>query len=803
MKGSPIIRRRRRLATNAGPSFSMSITGLTANPTHGDTAQIGVQLTAVASGWSDGAPASVAFTWNGIAGTPSGTGNANYTPVAGDDLNSISVTATPADTYDAKNSATYTVRYAAPAEDAAPSTSGSATTGQSLTGVAGTFTGSDLTTGNEWEVSDDGSTGWTGTGDTDTTSPVQVTGKYYRFATTSSNSGGSLTTYSGVTGPATVAPAVTAPAFTEVPGVSSGTVLTYTAPDGADLTRTVVLSPTTTGAEVSDPVDLDSGPAEISVGSIEGSSGPGAVLTFYPPIADTKDTVDNIEIAAQFYHNSVAQGSVVTFLGSSELGAESLTFARPSDTDQIDVRGTITDSNGSVSFTTVVAEATVIASTPPVAEDQATWMLAGASATTINLIGSSSGSIIDATSTLGTISNITSTGCDYTPPATVTGDYEEAVLDFTIETADLQTDDGEVRIYVHDAAATVGADATIEAEDFNFDGWVQVIDDVSVSGSQYIQGNSNILGTPGKMYATFNGATGDYDLTVHYRTDTSGTDNIKLYVDDALAWEYAGDGGANEWTTAVISAETITNGDELRFEVVADSANTAWAKVDKLVIATAAAASYPDYGELVTGQSAVSVDTDTVSLPSSPTTGNIIFLASFEQGVTGSGTFGDYTQIADVEETTDSEDLRMFVGYKISDGTETGGQKIEASGDSQESHLIAELDASGGGTLDVVQTVTDDGRGSVTLAVDTGDTDRAIVIVAVGYLYQTAITGFSSTAGWTEVENGISGSVNDPAPLLFMKELPSGGTDSFTFTATAGANTTRGTVGAAWVIRGI
>ncbi|GHF33427.1 hypothetical protein [Seohaeicola zhoushanensis] len=89
----------------------------------------------------------------------------------------------------------------APTQNAAPSASGDAVVGESPTGTPGTFNGTNLVEISEWEVSDDGSTGWTGTGDTDTSGPPGVFGENYRFASTATNSAGSLTTYSDVIGP--------------------------------------------------------------------------------------------------------------------------------------------------------------------------------------------------------------------------------------------------------------------------------------------------------------------------------------------------------------------------------------------------------------------------------------------------------------------------------------------------------------------------------------------------------------------------------------------------------------------------
>ncbi|MDK3072781.1 fibronectin type III domain-containing protein [Sedimentitalea sp. JM2-8] len=129
-----------------GPSYVVSITGLTSSPTHGPSAQIGVELTAVASGWSEAPPASVTYTWNNIVGVPTGTGNANYTPGAGDDLAAISVTATPADTYAPRTSASYVVRYAPPvAAGGLADQSYDTGSGDQTVNASTDFTGDDIT----------------------------------------------------------------------------------------------------------------------------------------------------------------------------------------------------------------------------------------------------------------------------------------------------------------------------------------------------------------------------------------------------------------------------------------------------------------------------------------------------------------------------------------------------------------------------------------------------------------------------------------------------------------------------------
>lgn len=61
------------------PFFSIGVTGLVDG-----VARIGVELTAAASSFSEGAPASISWQW--VNATGPGANAATYTPVAGDDL---------------------------------------------------------------------------------------------------------------------------------------------------------------------------------------------------------------------------------------------------------------------------------------------------------------------------------------------------------------------------------------------------------------------------------------------------------------------------------------------------------------------------------------------------------------------------------------------------------------------------------------------------------------------------------------------------------------------------------------------
>ncbi|WP_424985117.1 hypothetical protein [Microbulbifer sp. S227A] len=96
------------------PSFSVSISNLTSNPSHGTTAEIGVELTASAHGFSDGPPASIAWQWRNDQGDIPGATGTTYVPGPHDDLARIYPLALPSDTYAPRAGRTHTVRYAPP-----------------------------------------------------------------------------------------------------------------------------------------------------------------------------------------------------------------------------------------------------------------------------------------------------------------------------------------------------------------------------------------------------------------------------------------------------------------------------------------------------------------------------------------------------------------------------------------------------------------------------------------------------------------------------------------------------------------
>lgn len=118
-----------------------TIAGLTSNPTYGQVAEIGIQLTGTISNLVGGEAVSHAWTRDGAA-IP-GAISATYTPVAGDDLGVIRYTPT-VDSVEVV-SAGYTARYAPPVAGSLAAVNETLGTGAPTVNVAAGFTGSDLT----------------------------------------------------------------------------------------------------------------------------------------------------------------------------------------------------------------------------------------------------------------------------------------------------------------------------------------------------------------------------------------------------------------------------------------------------------------------------------------------------------------------------------------------------------------------------------------------------------------------------------------------------------------------------------
>lgn len=109
----------REFLSGQSGAYTIAIAGTTLNVDYGFVAQIGVQLTASASGWGGSEPSSVSWQWYDGDGAISGANTSTYTPVTDDNLAVIYATATPVDGgYSAQNSASYTVRHPYPAPGA-------------------------------------------------------------------------------------------------------------------------------------------------------------------------------------------------------------------------------------------------------------------------------------------------------------------------------------------------------------------------------------------------------------------------------------------------------------------------------------------------------------------------------------------------------------------------------------------------------------------------------------------------------------------------------------------------------------
>lgn len=196
MRCGCVIARRRR--SGSGTVIAV-ITGLTSNATFGPTPQHNVEVTGVYAG---------ASTWQWQQNTGGGWANisgatsAAFTPVIGTNVTDAAQLRVVPDGDTSLASAAYVIRYAAPTVNAAATATGSAQVGGNATGTAATFNGSGLgSVTSEWEYSTD-QVNWTGSGDTDTTSPTfSVLGRYWSYFSQVTNSGGTATSRSNSIGP--------------------------------------------------------------------------------------------------------------------------------------------------------------------------------------------------------------------------------------------------------------------------------------------------------------------------------------------------------------------------------------------------------------------------------------------------------------------------------------------------------------------------------------------------------------------------------------------------------------------------
>ncbi len=127
--------------------FLASITGLTANPTHGDAAQTGVALTAIASGFRGPPPLTIGYQWHTVETGPIvGATSATFTPdAATDDLKQLYCRISPAG-MPGRNTPTVIIRDIPPvAANALVDEIFDVGSGQQSIDASGEFTGARLT----------------------------------------------------------------------------------------------------------------------------------------------------------------------------------------------------------------------------------------------------------------------------------------------------------------------------------------------------------------------------------------------------------------------------------------------------------------------------------------------------------------------------------------------------------------------------------------------------------------------------------------------------------------------------------
>jgi len=176
----------------------------------GSDSYVGTQRSCNGGTWTGAPIPTVTYQWqrnDGESGAYQNIASATastYTLVAGDDGYAVrcKVTATnTGGTTVAYSSATATVQTkTAPANTAVPTISGTVQVDQQITAVDGTWTGIPTPTlSHQWQISDDGSTGWADISGANSASYVPVAGdvgKYLRVAETGTNSEGDATAYS-------------------------------------------------------------------------------------------------------------------------------------------------------------------------------------------------------------------------------------------------------------------------------------------------------------------------------------------------------------------------------------------------------------------------------------------------------------------------------------------------------------------------------------------------------------------------------------------------------------------------------
>lgn len=182
------------------------------------TLKIGSVLSASVGTWTGDAPITYARQWqrsdDGSTGWAdiSGATGSTYTLVAADDgkyLRAIITATNATDSDTATSNVTGQITYQVPTNSVLPAISGTEQVGQTLTSTSGTWANSPSGYAYQWQVSDDGSTGWSNiSGATSSTYTLQASeaAKYVRCVVTATNSGGSASASSAASGAIAAAP---------------------------------------------------------------------------------------------------------------------------------------------------------------------------------------------------------------------------------------------------------------------------------------------------------------------------------------------------------------------------------------------------------------------------------------------------------------------------------------------------------------------------------------------------------------------------------------------------------------------
>lgn len=176
----------------------------TVAPAISGTEEVGEDLTSTTGTWS-GSPTGYTYQWersaNGTTGWGdiSGATSATYTLVSADDTQYVRCTVTATNTSgstDASSAASGQIVYPVPTNSSVPTISGTEQVGETLTSTTGSWTNTPTSYTYQWQVSADGSTGWSNiSGATSSTYDLTASeeDQYVRSTVVANNSGGSST----------------------------------------------------------------------------------------------------------------------------------------------------------------------------------------------------------------------------------------------------------------------------------------------------------------------------------------------------------------------------------------------------------------------------------------------------------------------------------------------------------------------------------------------------------------------------------------------------------------------------------